>query len=198
MRKLTRVQCPEVLTLKGAEWTERVVQRGYWTDWPQYKKRDLNNILHDEGLRAQTQAHCSYCDMTPICPPGRETIDHFHPKSGPQGRLDLAFEWTNLFYCCDHCQQKKGDQFEDALLKPDMQDYNFDAYFQWDFATGQIAPNEIATPENQQRAKRTIAILKLHEKHPALRMKALRDYQAAERSNLDDYSYRDFLERAAP
>lgn len=198
MRKLNRVQCPEVLTQKGAEWTARVVKRGHWTDWPQHHGRKLNSILNDEGLRAQTQEHCSYCDMTPINPPGRETIDHFHPKSGPHGRLDLAFEWTNLFYCCDHCQQMKRDQFEEALLKPDTPDYDFDAYFQWDFATGQIAPNEIASQEDQHRAERTIAILKLHEKHPALRMKALKTYQAQQDSKLDDFSYRDFLERAVP
>jgi len=198
MRKLTRMECPAALTLKGKEWTDRLVERGRWTGWPRHQNRDFNQLLLDEGLRAQTQEHCSYCDMTPICPPGRETIDHFHPKSGPQGRLELAFEWTNLFYCCDHCQQKKGDQFDHDLLKPDTPDYDFDAFFQWDFATGQITPNEIATPENQQRARRTIEILKLHEKHPALRMKALREFLASGCRNVDDYSYRDFLERALP
>lgn len=196
MRKLNRVKCPEVLTLKGAEWTARLVERGRWTDWPQHEKRKLNHILLDEGLRAQTQGHCSYCDMTPICPPGRETIDHFRPKSGPNGRLDLGYEWANLFYCCDHCQQMKDDKYEEALLKPDEQEYAFDIYFQWDFATGELHPNEAAPTEIQLRAVRTIEILKLCEKHSVLRLRALRDYLASDQSELDDYSYRDFLERA--
>jgi uncharacterized protein (TIGR02646 family) len=134
--------------------------------------------------------------MTPISPPGRETIDHFHPKSGPHGRLDLSLEWTNLFYCCDHCQQKKQDQFEEALLKPDAVDYAFDLYFQWDFATGELLPNEVAPADFQHRATRTIEILKLDVKHPVLRLKELRDYLAGGAVDLDDFCYRDFLERA--
>ncbi|MBN8459643.1 MAG: hypothetical protein J0M04_17575 [Verrucomicrobia bacterium] len=196
MRKFERAECPQVLKDKGAGWTATLVERGRWTGWPQHNKRKLNHILTDEGLRDQTQAHCSYCDMTPICPPGRETIDHFQPKSGEKGRLDLGFEWTNLFYCCDHCQQMKLEQFEDALLKPDDADYAFDIYFQWDFATGELRPNEVAEPEIQHRATRTIEIFKLSEKHPSLRLKALRDFRAVEAANPDDYSYRDFLERA--
>ncbi len=196
MRKFTRADCPQVLKDKGAAWTDSLVNRGHWTDWPQYKNRKLNQILNDQGLRDQTQEHCSYCDMTPISPPGRETIDHFHPKSGPHGRLDLALEWTNLFYCCDHCQQMKGDQFDEALLKPDASDYFFDKYFQWDFANGELKPNEVAPPEIQHRAKQTIKIFKLCEKHPILRLKELRNYLAGGATNLDDHSYRDFLERA--
>lgn len=196
MRKFERAECPQALTERGSKWTARLVERGHWTEWPQYNRQTLNLVLLENGLRSQTQEHCSYCDMTPISPPGRETIDHFHPKSGDQGRLDLGFEWTNLFYCCDHCQQMKLEQFEDALLKPDDADYAFDIYFQWDFATGELRPNEVAPPEIQHRAIRTIAIFKLCEKHPALRLKVLRDYRAVGTPNVDDYSYRDFLERA--
>lgn len=194
MRKFTRADCPDALKERGVKWTADFVERGYWTDWPQYKNMKLNQILLETGLRSQTQEHCSYCDMTPICPPGRETIDHFHPKSGQNGRLDLAFEWTNLFYCCDHCQQMKSDQFETALLKPDAHDYTFETYFQWDFATGELKPNEVAPPEIQHRADRTIQILKLYDKHPALRLKEKRNFESAQAQCIDDFSYRDFLE----
>ena len=196
MRKFTRAACPQVLEENGAEWTARLVARGRWTDWPRKNNRALNQILMQEGLRDQTQEHCSYCDFTPISPPGRETIDHFHPKSGPHGRLELALEWTNLFYCCDHCQQKKREQFDEALLRPDADDYDFDVYFQWNFSTGELLPNEVAPTEFQHRAARTIQILKLNEKHPPLRLIERRDYPAGGSVGLDDFSYRDFLERA--
>lgn len=198
MRKLNRAACPQVLIERGAKWTADLLERGRWTDWPQHNKRKLHHILHDEGLRDQTQEHCSYCDMNPISPPGDETIDHFRPKSGPMGRPDLAYEWENLFYCCNHCQRNKRDLFEEALLKPDEADYDFETYFQWDFATGDLKPNEIASTENQHRAERTIRIFNLDMKHPALRLKARRAFATRELgASIDDYSYRDFLECSA-
>ncbi|MGL4398356.1 MAG: hypothetical protein ACRCXD_00685 [Luteolibacter sp.] len=156
----------------------------------------MNHILLDEGLRDQTQEHCSYCDMTPICPPGTETIDHYRPKSGPAGRLDLAYDWANLFYCCNYCQGKKLDQFEDALLKPDEVGYEFETYFQWEVATGRLMPNEVASPDDRYRAERTIEIFKLNEKHPQLRQKERNSLQGGSRDELDGHSYRNFLELA--
>ena len=196
MRKFARAECPQALKDKGAEWTATLVERGRWTSWPQYKTRGLNQELLANGLRSQTQDHCSYCDITPVCPPSRETIDHFRPKSGAKGRLDLAFEWTNLFYCCDNCQQQKREDFEEALLKPDEPDYEFLKYFQWEFATGRLLPSEVATQVDQHRAERTIELLKLNDKHPYWRVIKRNELAGHRPDSLDDCSYRDFLELA--
>jgi len=69
-------------------------------------------------------------------------------------------------------------------------------YFQWDFATGELKPNEVAMPEIQRRAVRSIRILKLDEKHAVLRLKERRDFESSEAPCLDDFSYRDFLKLA--
>ncbi|MGL4401474.1 MAG: hypothetical protein ACRCXD_16540, partial [Luteolibacter sp.] len=193
--KIKRAECPQALIEKGAKWTERFVASGKWPSWPQHGNRKLNHLLHDEGLRDQTKEHCSYCDITPIEPPGIETIDHFRPKSGPQGHPELAYTWENLFYCCVYCQKKKGDAFEEALLKPDEEDYEFARYFQWNFATGELMPSEVATPDDQYRAERTIDLLKLNVKLPPLRW-STRENLASRPECLDKHSYRDFLEWA--
>jgi 5-methylcytosine-specific restriction endonuclease McrA len=130
MRKIQRADCPQDLIEKGPEWTQRFVARRKWTGWPQHGNRQLNHILQDEGLRNQTQDHCSYCDTPPISPPGEDTIDHFRPKSGPQGHPHLAYTWENLFYCCTYCQGKKRDQIEEVLLTPGEANYEFLRYFQ--------------------------------------------------------------------
>jgi len=195
MRKIYRTDCPHALIEKGAEWTARFMSSGSWPKWPQHGKSKLNHILQNEGLKSQTQEHCSYCDITPISPPGTETIDHFRPKSGLQGRPDLAYSWENLFYCCNYCQDKKGDQFEEALLKPDEPDYEFLRYFQWEFSTGKLLPSEVATPEDQHRAERTIDLLKLNLKHPSQRVR-FRNQLERRPDSLDEHSYRDFLEWA--
>lgn len=193
MRKLTRIPCPKVLVDKGQKWTKRMVDKGQWTAWPQDDNKKLNHILRDEGLKEQTQAHCSYCDRTPVDLTGVETIDHFRPKSK---FLPLALEWTNLFYCCSRCQSVKREKYDDDLLKPDAEDYDFDRYFMWKFETGELLPNDVAPEEMQQRARYTISTLKLSDKHPAWRLKELHIYRALGLMDLDDRCYRDFLERA--
>ena len=184
MRKILRGDCPQALNEKGAEWTERYGASGYW---PTYKKRNLRDILLDEGLRDQTLKHCSYCDTIPFYPPGEETIDHFRPKATYP---HLAYAWENLFYCCPFCQRKK---YEEALIKPDDADYEFARYFQWEFATGRLLPNEVATSEDQYRAERTIELLRLNLKHAESRV-FLRESLETRPLSLDRHPYRDFIE----
>ncbi len=186
MRKMDRLPCPQILIDRGTEWTEQHGGSGYW---PTINRKKLNHILMDEGLRGQTQAHCSYCDSFPISPPGDETIDHFRPKAS---HPELAYIWENLFYCCNYCQRKN---YEQGLLKPDEPGYEFERYFQWDFESLHVLPNEVATTEDQYRATLTIRCLKLNQGHPECRKHALKNFKNCP-DCLDDYAYRDLLERA--
>lgn len=43
------------------------------------------------------------------------TIEHYRPKKG--GYYWLGYEWTNLFPCCERCNNPKGDKFEIKGIK---------------------------------------------------------------------------------
>jgi uncharacterized protein (TIGR02646 family) len=51
---------------------------------------------------------CAYC-LTPDDRLGGEEgmkVDHFHPEAR---RKDLRLAWSNLYYCCDACNNRKSD-----------------------------------------------------------------------------------------
>jgi hypothetical protein len=91
-----------------------------------------------------------------------------------------------------HCQQKTIP-FDDAALRPDRADYEFDRYFRWDYTLGTIEVNEQAAPEDQQRASFTIQLFRLNEGHPSLRKRELRRRARGANELLDDFAYRDYI-----
>ncbi len=51
---------------------------------------------------------CAYCSMSEAEAQAiRFTIDHYEPK---KARPDLVNEYDNLMYCCDECNERKGDR----------------------------------------------------------------------------------------
>jgi uncharacterized protein (TIGR02646 family) len=100
--------------------------------------------------------HCAYCDHFPLGVEADPTIDHHRPKSTAPA---LAFEWTNLYGVCALCNRSKRDQWDQDLLRPDAEGYDFFAYFDCDALTGRIEPRPDLTPADQRRAERTLAIL---------------------------------------
>jgi uncharacterized protein (TIGR02646 family) len=104
--------------------------------WAVYQKQKVNARLLPV-LREMTKRHCSFCD----CHLRRETIEHFRPAA----KYPLeSYLWSNLFICCFDCQAKY-DEFDDKLLKPDDDDYEFKRYFFYDYTTGEIKPNKRAS-----------------------------------------------------
>lgn len=102
-----------------------------------------------EPLKAEliklTQGHCTFCDGYPIGAESKETIEHFYPKSDfPL----LAYQWTNLFYCCDKCQSEANKLPFQYTLKPDDATYSFDTYFYFDLGTGQLVVLENLEKDN--------------------------------------------------
>ena len=118
------------------------------------KLRMLNHILRPV-LATQTQDHCSFCDSSPIEPPGKETIEHFRPKST---YAEHAFAWDNLFLACSCCQLAKGEAFDEALLKPDEKGYQFDDWFLADMTDGRLEPHPRLRDAELDRAKKTIKL----------------------------------------
>jgi len=87
------------------------------------------------------------------------------------------------------------DCYDESLLKPDVDDYQFDDYFIANYKTGELEPLPSAPDYSKYRAEITI---RLYGLNIAARNKAriremerfIRDSQAF----LDDYKYRFFLE----
>jgi uncharacterized protein (TIGR02646 family) len=191
---------PEALVERGEKWTERYRARleahaaekqAYRHNpeiegppkktrfrWPQYKKQPLNQYLGPR-LSAMTAGHCSYCDGFPLGVMSTKTIDHFEPK---ERFPEHAFTWSNLYACCNACQDTKGTAYEDSLIAPDEVDYTFSTYFLFNYNTGEIEINGLASPDKQRRAKSTLGILGLNERDSELALERLRVHEDAEKN----------------
>ncbi len=194
MHKLDRPLQPECLEANATKWTNAFVSARqknpkYRFRWPQ---PDCYQAVR-KRLLEMTQAHCAFCDEI-LGTGSRETVEHFRPKSKIQFQ-SLAYQWDNLFPCCDMCQSQKREQFNDGLLKPDETDYAFMRYFVVNFKTGEIEPSPHADQQLQNRAKITIQIYGLNL--PARNSARKREWEHFCRDPkplLDDYNYRFFLD----
>jgi uncharacterized protein (TIGR02646 family) len=58
---------------------------------------------------------CAYCE-TPLAAPSDWDVEHYRPKKAVAERKDhpgyywLAYEWTNLYPSCQHCNQSRKDR----------------------------------------------------------------------------------------
>lgn len=157
---------PAVLTQQGAAYRDRFVARRQADPtatfaWPQHDGAPLSHHLL-KPLLEMTADHCAYCDHFQLGVDGaRKTIDHFRPK-GDRRYWHLAFEWTNLYPCCDLCQEQKRETFVEGALAPDEAGYDFHRYFVVDFRSGELKPSPSAAEEDQRRARDTISWLGLN------------------------------------
>lgn len=147
----------------------------------------LKQLLDD------THNHCAFCDLRPLRQIGA-TIEHFKPKSlYPL----LAYFWGNLFPCCSNCQ-KKFDFFNNRLLKPDVRGFEFNDYFIYNYATGELEPNPSVNSHNQQCAKITSELYRLNDfERPEERKQVLESYLSQQEKGLilnkNDFSFRFML-----
>ena len=159
MRSQKRGAEPGVLAKDKKRWTAAWVKRRKKNQaadfiWPTSGGKKLNHLLRPH-LATLTQEHCSFCDSFPIEPPGKETIEHFRPKSGYEKH---AYQWDNLFLACSCCQSAKGEKFKAALLKPDSGGYRFDDWFLADLTDGRLVPHPTLRGRALLRAKTTIEL----------------------------------------
>ena len=120
MRGFVRTAVPEVLLLKGDRWAQQWVARrernpNATFTWYQHENKSAREWLLPL-LRDMTDGHCSFCDSFPLEGQSNEPIEHFRPKSNFPC---LAFEWGNLYYCCEKCQTSKQEEWSEELLAPD-------------------------------------------------------------------------------
>lgn len=185
MMKIIRSHAPQFLADNWEDWGENYQNGGVNFTW----KIDGTNVRDEilPLLRTMTNDHCSYCDGFPMEAMLGDTIDHFKPKS----LFPLeAYRWENLFLCCHICQ-KRINQFQEILLKPDEIEYEFANYFFYDTESGEIVPNKKADSENQKRAKYTIRIFKLNKfNRPNARKMFFRKFAKDPNSVVEEYPFR--------
>jgi uncharacterized protein (TIGR02646 family) len=159
MRKFGRAVEPAICTENSTTWNAQWVERRSTNPNARFSWYTLNGMSARDHmlptLRAQSEGHCSFCDAFPVDGVSNETIEHFRPKSKYPGH---AYSWTNLYYCCDACQNAKREEWDDGLLHADAPDYLFSRYFEFDFTTGGIRPNPLASEQDQQRAAVTVKL----------------------------------------
>jgi uncharacterized protein (TIGR02646 family) len=195
MMKIERLPAPDFLLEKFENWGIRFENRRNENPnavffWTQHEGTRIN-ILLLPILMLMTQEHCSFCDGFPIETVSSNSIEHFKPKSAfPL----LAYYWENLFYCCSKCQESKLEDFDEKLLKPDVANYLFEYYFQYDTETGNIIPNPDRMKNDLQRAEKTIELygLNLHGRSKA-RKRTIGQFIDSNNPILNEFPYRFIL-----
>jgi len=197
MRKFNRGESPDFLKTRWRDWSNRYKNNRernsvFSFNWPVYQGKRINTIL--EPLLAQlTNDHCSFCDNFPIRTK-EDSIDHFKPKSRPT-YYDIVCQWENLYYCCQNCQQYKGEQYNQFLLRPDHINYFFDSYFIYNYASHRIEPNPRLTNRERIKSETTIKIFGFNDPgHIAARRISLERYEGKKRLGenieINDFPYR--------
>jgi hypothetical protein len=86
-------------------------------------------------------------------------------------------------------------RYEEALLRPDADDYEQHRYFRWDHTLGRLEISERASQTDQDRARLTIELYRLNVgDHPRLRRRDLRRRLVAPDEPLDEFAYRHDLQ----
>ncbi len=197
MRKFTRGNPPDFLTVKWEEWGKiytdnRKNNPGFTFQWPTHHGHKINSLL--EPLIAElTDDHCSFCDNFPIRSK-ENSIDHFKPKSRPSF-YNLVCHWDNLYYCCQNCQQYKREQYNQYLLRPDAEDFSYDKYFIYSFKSHELFPSPALSANERRKAQTTIDIFGLNDLgHIAARRISLERYEGkkilGEEIVKNDFPYR--------
>lgn len=202
MMKIERLPAPDFLKSRYKNWGRRFKNRkganpSAVFSWTQYRGQRSNLLLLPILMEMTSvsgkkeNAHCSFCDGFPVEPVSANSIEHFKPKSQfPR----LSYVWINLFYCCSKCQESKLENFDRKLLKPDVSDYSFEHYFQYDTKTGEIIPNPDRTENDLQRAEKTIELYGLNDHgRPKARQRTIKQYMDSNNPILDEFPYRFIL-----
>ncbi len=174
------------------------------------KEADKKKIV--EELLKSTDNHCAYTDKKIDI--SIAEINYFKPKTVDS---DLALEWNNLLVVEPYTNRIKSNQYDDKLLNPSEEDYDFDRYFIIDFESAQIFPNPYSSKSDFERADTTIKILGLNRPDLVRDRKSLTEQYLSRYSifkekaeqqgkvfnpsdyvelNISNYSFRFLLERA--
>jgi hypothetical protein len=86
------------------------------------------------------------------------------------------------------------ENFDENLLKPDIREYSFEYYFQYDTKTGDIIPNPDRSQNDIQKAEKTIELYGLNDhSRPNARKRTIRQFEDSNNPILDEFPYRFIL-----
>ena len=110
-------------------------------------------------LIARLGEYCSYCEMQLDA---SLAVEHVQPKDGLAGRPDLGLSWDNFLLGCVNCNSTKGDTpiLIDDYYWPDRDNTLRMLVYE---VGGIIRPHPDLTPEEQDRAQRTIRLVGLNK-----------------------------------
>ena len=121
MIKLKKTDEPGVLTKHGQEWTQTILMKIANKTMP--TPTEKTRYRHTEikaSLVAETHGKCAYCESK-LQHIHHGDVEHIFPKSlAPE----KTFEWDNLTFSCEICNQKKSDK--DPLLEHIIDPYLID------------------------------------------------------------------------
>jgi uncharacterized protein (TIGR02646 family) len=195
LHELVRADAPSCLSAQALGWTEAFVQarvngaaRFRWPSDPCYQAVRAT-------LLTMSTHHCAFCDGL-LGQTSRETVEHFRPKATFP---ELAYDWHNLFPCCDCCQSAKREEFDEALLQPDGPGYRFEEFFLLRYETGALEARPDASEMNRQRANVTIGLYALNTaERKRARLQQIKHFSRDPDPVLEDYPYRFALRDVLP
>jgi len=190
MIAINRSEAPIELSDNYVRWTQRFVERRTENPGAEFFWNTINGVTINKiilpVLLNDTNGHCSYCDSFPLLN-SNKTIDHFFPKSDyPQD----AYNWANLYVACRECQDNKGVIVSDDLLRPDVDDYNFNNFFIINFTEFKLEPNPMSSEDFQTKAETTIRILDLNSIEFQIARRHSYTREKDENSIIEDFAFR--------
>jgi hypothetical protein len=121
MIKLTKLECPDVLSQNKESWTTELmsyIDRGERP--PSHIVNRYNKPEIKAAIKKETHKKCVYCESY---------IEHVHPGDieyiKPKSKYPhLTFEWENLTYVCRECNRRKRDEYDEScpLINPYTED----------------------------------------------------------------------------
>jgi len=128
MISIQKAVVPQKLVRLGRPWRTWLMQQishtpnRKWSELPDRIKNLARTKYRNQeiksALRAEAHSKCSYCE-TYIAGAQYADIDHFRPISK---HPLLAFEWRNLLYSCELCNEEKSDygKPDESIINPSI------------------------------------------------------------------------------
>lgn len=122
MIKLTKLKTPKVLEENAGQWLldlKDAIARGD-KKLTNSRKGRYNHPEIKAAVRSETHGKCAFCECD-VAAVSHGDIEHLFPKSLD---VDKTYEWTNLGYACQICNQSKSDH--DPNLQKIIDPYSID------------------------------------------------------------------------
>jgi hypothetical protein len=110
MIKLTKLECPDILSQNRESWTTELmcyIDRG--ENPPSRVVNRYNRHEIKSALKRETNGKCAYCESY-IEHVDYGDTEHIKPKSKYP---NLTYEWENLTYACRKCNTNKRDEYDE-------------------------------------------------------------------------------------